>query len=146
MTGMRCCWRNGMLYKHIGSPTCTHLYWANGSEKVFQLNISRGWREAFNGHSAAFALSTSLALPDRRRATSTHLTTPFSATPARQDDLNQWQMRKHCPNYVKKNARREVRKDTEIKVSTSPCLHGYVSMHHSTVERSYIVSLPKAEF
>lgn len=92
MTGMGCCWSNGMLYKHIRSPKCTHLYWANGSQKVFQLNISRGWREALDGHSAAFALNTSLALPDWRRATSTHLTTPFSTAPARQDNLSQWQM------------------------------------------------------
>lgn len=146
MTGMGCCWRNGMLYKHIRPPKCTHLYWANGSEKVFQLNISRGWREALDGHSAAFALSTSLALPDRRRPTSTHLTTPFSTTPARHDNLNQWQTQETLSKLCLKNVRREVRKDTEIKVSTSPCLHGNVSMHHSTVERSYIVSLPKAEF
>lgn len=144
MTGMGCCWRNGMLNKHIRSPECTHLYWANGSEKVSQLDISRGWWEALNGHSAAFALSRSLALPDRRRATSTHLTAPFSATPARQDNLNQWQMRETLSKLCKKKC--EVRKDTEIKVSTSPCLHSYVSMHYSTVERSYIASLPKAEF
>lgn len=60
-----------------------HLYGADGSQKVLQLNIGCGWGEALYGHRTVFTLCTSLALSGGHRTSSTHLTTPSTSAPAR---------------------------------------------------------------
>lgn len=107
-------------YAHINikfQASGTNLYWANGPEKVLQLNFSCRRREALYGHSTAPALRTPLTLPGGHRTTSTHLTSSTSA-PARNNNLHQchvWE--KNC-TYEGKYEKSE--KWKMAKIETEP--------------------------
>lgn len=135
-----------MLYKHVRSRKGAYLYGADGPEKVLQLKISCGWGEALYGHGTAFALCSSLALSGGHRATSTHLTTPFTSAPARHNNLHQRQVWERSPIWglKKKKDTRKGSIDGENTV-TFRCLNRHVLILHSTVWRGAILFLSTKE-